>query len=410
MTNFIYFYNEEWNPFEGDVPWEKNKLPENETFKRRKKELKNFVYSMDKYNGIWRSDKYKLEINFLPKKKHIIRSKYYKSSIYGLMNGTIKKNIYIFPLKEGIKPKKQKKIMLEYFKNLGFKNYENIKDDRAFFKLRYKPLKRFVARNYGDDYMKKKTDLDSITNMLTLDRPELLYSPYMTINDQYSHIIKISDRIKNDVHDIETGVIKRESLMKEYPERLSEFKKLQIFIDETIMQYQTKNILDIISDYTQSVLLMDLSLLIYNYEYVKDIKNDAENGLYLYKRYNTIPLMVHSIIYPETKVLYANTVNDFIDIKKWKFKNNLYIINNNKYFKIKYGASYVNIKGKIKFDNGEPLMKSEITRTNNFNYYYLVQNQHFKNDKLLVNLHTKIELPNGTVRINPLCRFKIFFP
>ncbi len=134
-----------------------------------------------------------------------------------------------------------------------------------------------------------------------------------------------------------------------------------------------------------------------------DFNSYSKNGLYLYKRYNMIPIMIYSIHYDEIFILEYEE-DYFIDLRKWSNHKNKYLVNDKKY--IKADTNFVGISGN-RATNTDRIMKITQSRSNNYKIYYLVQKQYFKRDCVSVNLPSKIEMM-GTMRIKGLCAYKIY--
>ena len=59
--------------------------------------IENNIKSLEKYNGTWESDNYRIEIQFHPRKTHYVMSPFLPISIKGLVNYSIKREIFFFP-------------------------------------------------------------------------------------------------------------------------------------------------------------------------------------------------------------------------------------------------------------------------------------------------------------------------
>lgn len=395
MSLFRFYDNQEWDPFECDVPWETITLPKKEIFLRDRKNIQGKVKSISKYDGVWRGEDFKIEIKFLPKKNHHVRSKQVPCSVIGLVNASLKPNLHFFPLIKKDSKKKQKKYVIDYLNRRQYYRYKTVQSDEIFKKYRYKPIKEFIAQNYVDDYKKKKYPIENIEDFLILEQPTLWYSPHMNHDERLNHAIKLIPKIKH--------------LQKEHQDRVKELDQFINFVKHCYSRGKPQ-ILDELSEYSKKHLNIDLSLLIYNYEAVDEVRGDAKNGLYLYKRYNMVPLMIHSLIYPTLMILKAENTAQYLNIKRWHFLKDLYLVNENKYLKLKRGTKYVNLQNIQQFKKNEDMefMNHTQQRTETFELFYLVQRHVYKNDIISVNLATKIEI-KGSVRVKPLCFFKIYF-
>jgi hypothetical protein len=269
----------------------------------------------------------------------------------------------------------------------------------VFKKLTYKPLKEFIAQNYGDEFKREIKKIRDIEDIMLMETPRLIYSPYMTDKDQIDHIYKQIEPINK--------------LKKKYQEKYKEFERVidKIRID---VFNSNENILEDVGDYCKSNFFdynikMDLSILIYNYKYINKWRDYSKNGLHLYKKYNMIPLMIYNVLYDKLVILRNKSKTDYLDIREWKGLKCKYLVNEKQknYIKIREGVGFITLNGGGTKKTTR-IMKETYERTNKFEIFYLIQRQFFGNDIISVNLPSQFEM-YGSVRINPLCTFKIYF-
>ncbi len=402
MSRYLAFTGPEWNPLECDCPWETVTLPDHEVFKYQpydnKPHIFRKIHCLKRYDGKWESKNYRMDIVFLPKKKSYFANSAIPMSNYGLIVNSMKNHYLLLPRSKKTSPKFEKKQIVDFFNNLGYERHIVYKDGKTFKKLRYKPLKEFIAQNYGDEFKREVKKIEDIQDIMLMETPRLIYSPYMTNKQQIDHIFKKIEKINK--------------LKKKYQEKYKEFERVIDKIRVNVL-HGTEDILDEIGDYCRENFIdynikMDLSILIYNYSYVENLRNSSKNGLHLYKKYNMIPLMIYNVLYDKFVTLHRASKTDFIDIREWKDLKCKYLVNDKQksYIKIREGVGFVNLEGG-QTNATNRIMKETDKRTNNFEIFYLIQRQLFGNDIISVNLPDQIEM-NGSVRVNPLCAFKIY--
>jgi len=317
------------------------------------------------------------------------------------------------------KRKNDREQLLEFLNSLGYKKYYNVRGHDILDKYTYVPVKEFIASHYDDEFPKKKRNLvmrtspmieyspfmspkkreeylkhdDYLSDLLIRSSPVLIYSPFMTPKQQMEHLYSIIPMLYR--------------LKKDHQERTKEIDKL---IQRIRIMYSNptpdKNSLDYISKYCKSELQINLSPLIYNYQPV-DIKAYSKPGLYLYKKYNMIPIMMYYVEFNKIINLHQQNENDFINVKNWSHLDDKYLIDEKTtYVNIKNGSNFVNLFGE-QGKNQRKIMEKIERRTNKYKIYYLIQRQYFKGDCIPVNLPSKIDM-TGSMRIKCLCCFKIF--
>ena len=451
MSRYRAFETQEWCIVECDCPWEKRTLPSSENFKyftltKKVMEIRGEIRSLKKYDGKWESENYVLEIAFLPKKKVFFRHSFVKTRNYALVTSSMKRNYMLFPkfnseeLEKNVlkeieladdfgrerekvrKPRKRKndkEQLFEFLNSLGYKKYYNVRGHDFMDKYTYVPVKEFIASHYNDEFPKKKRNLvmrtspmveyspfmspkkrseylkhdDYLSDLMIRSSPVLIYSPFMTPRQQMDHLYSIIPMLYR--------------LKKDHQERTKEFddliQKIRIMHSNPT---PAKNSLDHISKYCKMELQINLSPLIYNYKPV-DIKYYSKSGLYLYKKYNMIPIMMYYVEFNRIVNLHKQNQKDFIDVSRWSHLDDKYLIDEKStYIKIRTRSNFVNLFGDHGENPGQAMRKTE-KRTNNYKIYYLIQRQYFKGDCIPVNLPSKIDM-TGSMRIKCLCCFKIF--
>lgn len=399
MSHYEIVSGQEWNTIECNCPWEKVKLPASEEFRRSDKNytLSGTIKKHKKYNGMWKSSNYKLDVLIIPQKTTFFMPHSLPLINYALIQHFVKKHYLFFPQTKFGKPRKdKKKDILRFLNKLGFRKHFDIQTPTIFKRVTFEPMSEFVARDYFNEAFKeKKKKIENITELMLIHTPVLYYSPYMTDREQLDHLYTLIDKFSE---------MKKDDKMQQ---KYEEFDQIISEIRLTCAGGQ-KDSLDYISQYCRDYLKMDLSFKIYNYKPVDKLNVIAKNGLYLLRKFNMIPFMSHCVYYDKLIFLKQTKKRTFIDIGEWIGKKNKYLVEDVKktYIKIKDGVCSVSVNGDQSFES-KNIMKETEHKTNNFRILYLIQRQYFKNDCVTVNLPSLISV-KGTMRVKCLCAFRIY--
>lgn len=388
--NLKFAYGQDYNPYECDVAWRTVDLPEDQVFSKEGETLKGTILCDSRYNGIWMSKRSKLLIYFHPPKTLF---RYFTPNIVsarGLLNMSIRgyKNKPILcdfmdRLAE-FQVKDRKKIEQRILKYLGDRNFRIGKHKRwdtphpnFFRRYAMQPLPDYIASNYTNiDYNEVKV-MDLLDILKAVGDETLLYSPYMSPEDEYNHCHKIYTEI---------GRAK-----VEFSEHSTKLKELKEFVKSVILQLQTyKSSYSVLDHISVKALELgfNLSKLIYNYTPLATLDENVKTGIYPFFKANKCMGIT-------TTLLYKNPIRlkegDTISLKGIDHHNNLYAL---------YGKDRKEFK-RIEAFSEELKVDDEMKKGK---YIDIIQLQKYEYDIIRTN-SKHFSTVTGSVRINPLATY-----
>jgi len=403
----LNFYQQEWVPVEGNTPWKWIHLPKDERFTFKESFIRDDRHKVDhiifekilassKWNGIWENKTKMINIRFLPRKIYYISFSRTPISVIGLVSIGLNPRIILIK-----KRNPTKKELVNYFRALDLRHIIEPKKHKLIYQHKLVPIKEFIASHYYPGSLKiakdlervrKETQIENILEIMIHDQPNILFSPWMSKRRELEHIAQLIQYFYQ--------------LMKKEPKHRAQIKDL-IELAEIAIEGHVPDSLDKLAERALHFYNMNLCYLIYNYKVVRNHSGHCREGIYLYSRYNSIPMVMHFMKYRETRILYGKNKNTYLNLERWNTLNDLWImINDNETFPIPFGYTFINLLGKVSRDQKD-VFQFKGKRTD---FYFIVtvfRRRLYKQDRLHVNLFYTPWI-HGSTRAKGLIRFKVY--